>query len=73
MMYCIMYYYGTTGEMISLIGTQTGMFALVNLLERSRIDFKVSDIATGPLSQKDLGYGGFQYWLPREDSFGEPI
>lgn len=71
-MLCIRYY-DVSEEMVCLIGGETDILSLACLLERGHIIFKVSDIATGPLSQKDLGYGGFQCWLPREGSFGKPI
>lgn len=45
-----------------LVGNVESIFALANLLENKKTDFKVSSVSSGILSQKMMGVGGFAHW-----------
>lgn len=52
-----------------VVGTKDSIFSLVNLLESNKIKFKVADCAGFIIQPKHFGYGDFEYWLKKDETF----
>ena len=52
-----------------LIGTQTSICIIANLLETIKEKFKVANTSGFQLDQHAFGVGGFEYWLLPEEKF----
>lgn len=56
-----------------MVGEIQSMKSMVNILENSKIKFKVSDPVIGMLSQEDFGMGDFEYWLHKDRSISQSM
>lgn len=67
-MYCIRYK-GLDKSIVSLVGELKSILELTNLLESVKVHFKVSNVAGFIVSQKEMGFSGYNYWMNKDVSF----
>jgi hypothetical protein len=51
-----------------VVGDLKSIIDVANLLENSKIKFKISD-RNGPIDQEWIGTTGFKFWLSKNESF----
>jgi hypothetical protein len=56
-------------SMETVVGSMTSILAIANLLENTKVKFKIADVSGFVCNQKQMGCGDFRYWMEEKDSF----
>jgi hypothetical protein len=66
MLYTFVFLDTNKSEQVQVVGPRESIFQLANAFEKLKREFKISDY-TGALTQQNMGWGGFQYWVTSFD------
>jgi hypothetical protein len=64
----VLRWFGDDGEQ-TVAGSPSSILALTHILEREQIAFKVAAAGGASFGQNEIGRGGYEFWLDRNQSF----